>query len=333
MFAYGRSPLPRLVIMGGALAVAAAIGFVMQNSDSSHLSAMYAQPETAVDLAPIETVGQPEQTQAQLILPVTQVAPNTTGGLGISDIQLTSSLGDDVPSGGNAIAASSACDVSLLAAPGAAAIIDVILSAPCSSNDRVTVHHEGMMFSILTDAQGRAQFQVPALKLNSSILVALSNGYGKSVDVTSPSIDYYDRVVLQWQGDTGLEFHAFEYGATYNQTGHVWAGSPQSVSVAAAGDGGFLMQLGDPAAPNPLLAEVYTFPTGITQRTGQIEMSVEAEINRNNCHRDVDAQTLQFTAGKGLVIHDLILNIPDCQAIGEFLVLNNLVETMKLALN
>jgi hypothetical protein len=210
-------------------------------------------------------------------------------------------------------------------------MIEVTVNAPCHGNSRVTLHHEGMMFAVQTDDRGQADAQVPALKVNSMIIASFQDGTGAIVETATPSLDGYDRVVLQWQGNNGLQIHAFEYGATYDQQGHVWSGRPQAAADTISGQGGFVLQLGDTNVADPLLAEVYTFPSGMAPRQGDVDMTVEAEVTRQNCERTVAAQTLQFSPGDSLEIQDLTFSLPSCQAIGEFLVLNNLLNPVQLA--
>lgn len=327
MFVFGPTLLQRIVSIGGSLAIAAFIGFFMQMSAGAHSTATHAiaTPETiAPQVTPVETPVAAPVESVVFAAATPEVDEFLTTPALTSKLQAASS--NDIIENKPVLD----CAINLVAAAGAAALVDVIANAPCYSGELATVHHEGMMFNIALDDDGKATFKVPALKVETVIMVSFASGRSKTVEVETPSLKFYDRVVLQWQGDMGLQFHAFEYGAAYNEAGHVWSGTPQKVSTAAAGDGGFLLSFG---AANGLKAEVYTFPSGISRKVGNIEMTVEAEISADNCARAVDAQTLQFSALEGLAISDLSLDIPGCDTIGEFLVLNNLVETMTLAHN
>ena len=66
-------------------------------------------------------------------------------------------------------------------------------------------------------------------------------------------------------------------------------------------------------------------------REGDVELSVEAEVTQNNCDRDVEAQTIQISAGGKPLVQDLVLAMPGCDATGDFLVLKNLVNDLKIA--
>jgi hypothetical protein len=80
------------------------------------------------------------------------------------------------------------------------------------------------------------------------------------------------------------------------------------------------------------MAEIYTFPTANARRGGEVTLRVEAEVSAANCGRDLEAQTIA-TAPGGLKVQDLVLAMPDCTSVGEFLVLKNLFNDLKIARN
>ena len=84
---------------------------------------------------------------------------------------------------------------------------------------------------------------------------------------------------------------------------------------------------------NPLMAEVYTFPTETAPRGGDVSLRVEAEVTAANCGRDLEIQTIATDDIRGLKVQDIVLAMPDCDGIGDFLVLNNLFNDLKVAQN
>ena len=130
-----------------------------------------------------------------------------------------------------------------------------------------------------------------------------------------------------------MQIHALEFGSEYGEDGHVWADSARDQSSASLGEGGFLSVLGNPDIDNAYVAEVYTFPTDVAKRSGEVVLSVEAEVTASNCGRDVEAQSLQISAGGPLKTQDLVLSMPDCNTVGDFLVLKNLLNDLKVAGN
>lgn len=226
-----------------------------------------------------------------------------------------------------------ACDMDMTAVPAAAALVAVELSAPCMANARFTLHHNGMMITGVTDAAGQWQADIPALARQAMFIVAFSNDEGAVATAEVPDLADFDRYVVQWTGESGLQIHAREYGSQYGQDGHVWYKAAQSADTAANGEGGFLLRLGEADLEAAQMAEIYSFPTAGAQRDGEVQISLESEITRANCGRDIEAQALIKTADGAIGARDLKLAIPDCNAVGDFLVLKNLYQDLKIAAN
>lgn len=225
------------------------------------------------------------------------------------------------------------CQVIASAQPAPAASVRLSISAPCYGNERLTVHHSGMMFTDSTDEDGMLIVDVPALAENAIFVVAFANGKGVVAQTQVTSLNKFDRIVLQWSGRQGFQIHAREFGADYGEIGHVWAGGLQTRNDAQYGQGGYVTRLGDSETLAPQLVEIYTFPSATIQQSGTVTMSIETEVTQANCGREVEAQTLELTAKGGLHTRDLVLSVPNCTAIGDFLVLNNLVNDLKVAGN
>ncbi|WP_281967076.1 hypothetical protein [Roseovarius nanhaiticus] len=230
-------------------------------------------------------------------------------------------------------APSLSCDYTLRADVAPGAMVALSLDAPCAPGERFTMHHNGMMFTQVTDDGGHASMLVPALARNASFIAAFSNGDGAVANAEVESLDIYQRVAVQWQGETGVQLHALEFGADYGGEGHVWSGAARDVAAAAGGDLGFLTRLGDADQPDALMAEVYTFPSQLAGRDGDIALQVEAEVTDVNCNTDIETQALQMQAGGALKVQDVVLMMPECDAVGDFLVLKNLLNDLTIARN
>ncbi|SCZ70002.1 hypothetical protein SAMN04488118_1109 [Epibacterium ulvae] len=209
------------------------------------------------------------------------------------------------------------------AQPGAVVALNVV--APCMSGARLTVHHNGLMFSEILNAEGHLNVQVPALSESAVFLIDADQGKGAVATVQIPDFESVERVVLQWQGNTGFELHAREFGAHYGDQGHVWHGAE---TVGA----GTVHRLGDASLLAARQVEIYSIAKHPDSVSGQVALTIEAEVTSQNCGRDVSAQTMEFQQGQ-LRTRELQLNIPNCDATGDFLVLNNLVENLKIAQN
>ncbi|WP_417205591.1 translocase [Antarctobacter sp.] len=225
-----------------------------------------------------------------------------------------------------------ACDITMTAEPIAGALVDLALSAPCHASERVTLHHQGMMFSDVMQPDGTLSVDIPALAEQAIFIASFAGGDGAMATTEVSSLLFYDRVAVQWKGEAGLQLHAREFAAEYFSEGHIWAASAGNLTAAAKGEGGFLTRLGQMDAPEALVVEVYSFPSGTARRSGEVLLSVEAEVTAKNCGAAVEAQTLQILGGGPLRTHDLTLDMPSCDAVGDFLVLKNLVEDLTIAI-
>ncbi|WP_438990174.1 hypothetical protein [Lentibacter sp.] len=228
---------------------------------------------------------------------------------------------------------SEACKVTLSATPVAAALVDLDLSAPCAPNERVVIHHNGMMFSDVTNNAGILSTTVPALSKAAIFIASFSGGEGAVANATVDDIDTYDRAVVQMQGDFSISLHAREFGADYGETRHIWNERPGDIVDGVTGHGGFMIALGNPSLENPLIAEVYSFPTGMAKEVGDITLSVDIEITSDNCNKDIEAQTLQTSRGEKIAVQTLDMSMPACDAVGDFLMLKKLVNDMKVSFN
>ncbi|MCX7565941.1 hypothetical protein OS189_06255 [Sulfitobacter sp. F26169L] len=229
--------------------------------------------------------------------------------------------------------AEQACEITAHARPIAAAMVNLTLDAPCLPDERVTVHHSGVLFNQTTDAEGAFDITMPAMAENATFIMAFTNGDGAVAQTTVDELPDFDRVALQWKGDTGFQLHAREFGADYDSEGHVWAGAARDMSYAVTGQGGYITLLGDADVPDGLLAEVYTIPAVQTENGETVDLSVEAEVAENNCGLEIEAKILQVSSGNDITTRNLTLSVPDCDAAGNFLVLNNLFEDLKVASN
>ena len=338
--------MKRIAFAGGTFACAIGIGFFMQQGQAA-----VPEAEQTLDVA-VKPIDAPIKTQtlvapqtASLIptlAPITNVQSTASqaGSASTSDedggatrrvTELAETSPDAAPTRpvGDEVAGA-VCDVAMTGADARAAMVEVTLTAPCAVDQIATIHHEGMMFSVELDSTGQAKFEMPVLNENALIIAALEGGEGAVLTHQVPTLATYDRVVVQWKGNIGVELHAREWGADYGEAGHVWHGAARDAG-AVSYQVGFLTRLGAVGGDTPLVADVYTFPTEMTEDEGSIQMSVETEINMVNCAKDITAQTIQISPYAERIVHDLELALPDCDAVGDFVLLPMPVEDIKLA--
>ena len=337
------SRVRKYAIAGSTFSIAMAIGFVMQNGDAL-ASRMVGDDERAQ--GPVPPMQFPQQASVAVKIPnvpaidseaapvvaVPQLedVPVPTVALAAADAAQSDSevMTDAMP---DVAESGLVCVPDLNAEVIDAAMVSLVLDAPCSANSVATIHHQGMIFSTFVDETGLATIEVPALADNAVFIAELPGGSGAAAIVTVPDLANYDRAVLQWQGETGLQIHALEFGAAYEEDGHVWSASSRSPEAAINGEGGFLVSLGADGVDNAYYAEVYTFPSGMLAGSGEVEISVEAEILPTTCGREISAQTIQLAPGSVPYALDLTMTLPGCEAVGEFLVLKNMLESLTLA--
>lgn len=216
------------------------------------------------------------------------------------------------------------------AIPGA--MISVEMHAACRPNALVSFIHNELRFQLSTDEVGHVAVDIPALDADGIVTVAFDDNETITTSAEVTDIIMYDRAVLQWRGESIVELHALEFGATYGEEGHIWSAATGNSFAAAIGAGGSLVRLGSPDLPNAVVAEVYTYPTGMTSREGGVALSVEAEVTTRNCGREVAARTIQVRPTSKPQVEGLSMTMPGCDAIGEYLVLKNMFEDLTLAL-
>lgn len=225
------------------------------------------------------------------------------------------------------------CSTTLDAQAGPAAMIFVKLSASCAPSEMFVLGQGNLVATGITSTVGLAEVTVPAMSKDPEITITFKDGQTVSTRVRVNDFDDFERVALQWKGHTGLEIHALEFGSDYGQAGHVWKNTPRNVAYATSALGGFMAEVGEGEGPDAMHAEIYSFPSSATHRKGAVRLSIEAEITSSNCGREIFAQVLQPKSSTGAEVVDLVVAMPDCDAIGDFLVLNNLLRDLKIALN
>lgn len=219
-------------------------------------------------------------------------------------------------------------NVSAEAMPGAMVALDIIDA--CAPETRVDITHGALRFSARTDAMGLLTLDIPAMETPAFFTVRLETGAEETTLAGLPDLIDHTRAAITWTGDFGLQLHGYLGNAAFGETGHVWQDNPGSVADVAIGAGGFLSLLGDPDLPQPLLAQVFTIPRDLRD---DLSLVVEVPITGTNCNRPVRAQGLQVRPGGPVETWPVTMTLPGCEAVGEFLLLQNLFRDLRLASN
>ncbi len=207
------------------------------------------------------------------------------------------------------------------------AMIGITLLAPCHPNQRVVLRQGGLAVTAQTTSTGAIFTALPAFETDAQVEAAFADGTKVSGSIAVPELATLRRFGVQWQADDAFQVHAFENGAGYDGPGHVSAANPHRPGAGLQAKGGFLSLLGDASTDNPLLAEVYTFPADPAAKP---EVVVEAAVTDKTCGRELLAETLTSTGGS-VFVTDLTLAMPDCDALGDYLVLKNLFLDLNMA--
>jgi hypothetical protein len=220
-----------------------------------------------------------------------------------------------------------ACPLTLDVMAGAQATLNLTLIAPCRTTERVVIRHGGLAVTALTSATGTLFTSIPGFDTAGEVSVLFSDGIEILAAKRLGDLSAYRRFAVQWVDADTFQLHAFENGAQFGAGGHVSAATPGRQHSNVPMTGGYLSLLGNPATSLPMLAEVYTFPK---DRDIPVDLTVEAMITDATCNRELLGEVLLSENG-AVTETDLTMAMPDCNAIGDVLVLNNPQPDLKLA--
>ncbi len=212
------------------------------------------------------------------------------------------------------------CTVQFDLIPQPGAMLGLSLLAPCHADQRVVLKHAGLAITAKTSASGSYFGTLPALTSEAMVEVRFASGEVASAVLSLPEADGLRRFAVQWQDPDAFQLHAFEAGAGYGEPGHFSA-----AQTGQAGAGAFLTILGDASTELPLLAEVFTFAGD-----RPAEIVLEAAVTAGTCGHEMIGETL-VAEGGAVSVADLTLAMPGCDALGDILVLKNLMQDTKLA--
>ena len=214
------------------------------------------------------------------------------------------------------------------AMPGAMVALDVM--EPCAPDTRVEITHGALSFTARTDALGLLTLDIPALETPAFFTVRLETGAEATTLAGLPDLIDHDRAAMVWTGATAIELHGYIGGAGFGEPGHLWRDNPGTVAQATIGTGGFLTNLGDPTLEAPRLAQVITIPASLRD---DLSVIAEIAIEGSTCGQQVDATSLHSMGGGPVAVNPVTLTLPGCDAVGEFLMLQNLFAGPRLTGN
>lgn len=203
----------------------------------------------------------------------------------------------------------------------ATAVVELEIRATCDAGQRVDIQHDGLRIAAILDDFGNAILTLPALSAAPVYAITVQGREAVQIDGTPLDFAGYRRAVLLAAPEAGFELHAYEAGATFGEAGHVWSELPYDPIRALVGRGGFLARAGTPSLMGSKIAQIYTVPSDT-----DVAVSLEAVVTEANCGRDIEALTIRPTADGHPVMTPWQVAMPDCEAIGEVIILGDLAD-------
>jgi hypothetical protein len=310
-----------LVVATGAIALGA--GHFVQNKASVR-AGLEGPPVVVTSVVPVAagpavSDDAPLPFRAQAVTDVGAEAPSAVPDLSEDPVfaknETTLPLADDA-----LVSAEPDCRISFDLIPQPGAMIGITLLAPCNPDQRVVLQHAGLAVTGRTSASGALFAVLPALTQRAEIEAIFSAGERQSASLVVNDFAGIKRFAVQWQDKDAFQLHGFENGAGYDEPGHISAGF-----TGTLGETGVLTLLGDATVPLPLLAEVFTFGPA-----AKADVVLEAAVTEGTCGREILGETILSKDGT-VTVTDLTVAMPTCDAVGDILVLKNLLQDMTLA--
>jgi hypothetical protein len=190
------------------------------------------------------------------------------------------------------------CTAALQLIPLPGGEMSVWLKAPCAAEARVELRHEGLALTYRTLPSGNLFVTLPALSARAIVAARLPGGDSVIATTEVPDLAGLRRMGVAWGGADAFQL-------------------VPSAGVAP-------VMLGDAGVDQPLVAAVMTLPPG-AEAPG-----LEAEVTPATCGRTM-AGAVIVQNGPVSAASDLSLAMPTCEAVGDILVLNNLLPDVTLA--
>ena len=203
-----------------------------------------------------------------------------------------------------------------------------LIEAPCAPESRVDIIHSGFRIVEQTDAAGRLDIRVPALTQDArftAVFPASARRFTAQVNI--PEVAGYDRVALQASEPGPLGIEPLTNGTT-----------PISAIASVEAEGsesafGYLLRLGRPEGSDIGQLDIFSFPRENTQSLGVVRLNVRADVTTDTCGREIPAIAAQTRHGGAHRQVQVDIALPGCDAVGDTLVLKNILQDLKLASN
>lgn len=208
------------------------------------------------------------------------------------------------------------CDPVLRLSAAPAAMIDLVLSAPCNRGERLVIRHSGLSFTAQTSPDGQLHLQIPAFESEALVAAYFHNSEVALSRVDVPEALSHARIAVQMALPAQFDLRANEGGQVYvGSSGRSGEGSQRRI-----------ISLGSSSVPQPILAQVYTLPANDLSAA---DMTVELRITPETCGRTIPAEIILGQGGN--VSRSIVpVTVPLCGTSGDILLLKNLLRDLTL---
>lgn len=282
-----------LAMIAGTVAVALGAGHYMQAGSEGAVAAT--PPDDPVPVVDM-TASAPQA--APVVEPLRLAAGTPLSGYAVQPAAVTraETTPDPVLPPVAAPEQTEDCPITVDLFADADAMLSLSVLAPCRPNEGVVLRHAGLSVTYQTTATGSLFVDIPALDTKGEISLRFVDGTEASGAAPVPELAGLRRFALQWiDGDTF------------------------SLVTDAP-----VIALGTAATALPMYALVATLPSDDTL------LAIETPVTDTACGREAMGAAY-FSEGGTLAVADLTMALPECDAEGGFVVLNNPVADMKLA--
>ncbi|MEQ3624165.1 MAG: hypothetical protein ABNH26_00250 [Celeribacter sp.] len=216
-----------------------------------------------------------------------------------------------------------ACEADALAAAAPQGRVALTVLAGCRTNAGVSITQGPLQFNARTDADGWLSLEMPALSTHPVTRIRFDDGTTLEARADVSDATDYVHTTLQWIGERDLALNAYENAAEFGMPGHLHAGATQGI--------GRFETLGDATLPGGRMAEIYTAPR-TPAADFAVSISVEAEVTYNNCGREVWAELSTDSKPTPTEPLDLRLTLPGCDTVGDFVVMDDMLNSLQVAI-
>lgn len=306
----------KLLRAGAVLAVAFAAGHLVQTMKQGAPGAM-------INAATSGKYKHPDRPASEQQLVPTSASLTTGFGPTGDQVEIT---GVSELAASTTVPAQAGCSARIALTVEPDAMINALVTAPCSRGERVVLRHAGMRFAARTSADGVLRVRLPALEAEAMVSVFFADSEVVIGSVYVPDMASVQRFGLQWTTSDVFDLRIAENDKIF-VGGRAGRDSGRDPAGGKAG-GNRIIVLGDRAVDLPMFAEVYTYPA---DPATAVDVVVEVAITPETCGRALQTDAIHANAGM-VTIEPQEVSVPDCGTAGDILVLRDLAPTVQIAI-